>query len=136
MINTLQLVDLVFLRLKGSSLESAISGKLYKHKRPVNSVLEDIVVNSLPTNNLQLQSAVLNVNIFVPNLKLKINNVQDNTQPDHLRLETLCNLAVDRLKDYWQDDFNFDVQQQMLFEDEQSGSHYINIRLDFFNINI
>jgi hypothetical protein len=136
MIDTLELVDIVYQRLKGSSLDSAISGDVYKHKRPINSVLEDVVINSLPANNFQVQSAVVNVNVFVPNLKLRINNIQDNTQPDHVRLKALCALALDRLTDYWQDDFNLDIQQQMLLEDEASAAHYINIRLDFFNINL
>lgn len=133
---TLDIEEVLWKFLNNSSLKSSINGGIYKVKRPAGSLKEDIVVNSLPVNNLQLQSAVVNVNIHVPNRTFKSGDVLDASQPNHARLKVLGNAAVAILVDQWDTDYNFDVQQQNLFEDEDGNSHYINIRLDFFSINI
>lgn len=131
---TLDIEEIVFQAIVASSLKSMISGAVYMQKRPLNSAKEDIVVVSLPTNNLQLQSAVVNVNIHVPNKVITTASGTDNTIPNHARLKVLSNAAVAFLADTWQSDYSFDVQQQTTFEDV--GSHYSNIRLDFYSINV
>jgi hypothetical protein len=136
MMTTLDLVDIVWQRLNGSQLKTAITGGLYKHRRPAGSQSEDVIINSLPINNLQLQSAIVNVNIHVPNLTIAIGGVQDTRQPDSERLNELAKMAVGVISEVWAEDYNYDVQQQVLFEDEEAGDHYINIRIEFFNINI
>lgn len=139
MVNTLELVDIVWARLNASVLKTgpdAITGQIYKNNRPLGSKTEDIVINSLPVNNLQLQTAIVNVNIHVPNLVLSINGTQDTTQPDHARLKTLTTLALAVLADQWTADYNYDVQQEVLIEEEEFHEHYINIRIEFFYINI
>lgn len=132
---TLDIEDILWSFLKNSSLKTAISGGIYKRKRPSASEKEDVVINCLPVNNLQLQSAVANVNIHVPNKVQNISGIQD-PMPDHARLKALGNEAVSLLVDQWDSDYNFDVQQQNVFEDEDGKSHYVNIRLDFYSINI
>jgi hypothetical protein len=59
----------------------------------MNSDKEDVVINSLPINNSQMQSGVFNVNIHVPNLVLNINGNIDTTQPNHERIKQLTALA-------------------------------------------
>lgn len=136
MITTLDILDIVWNRLDGSQLKTAIIGGLYKHRRPAGSQKEDVVINSLSINNLQLQSAIVNVNIHVPNITIEVNGVQDSSQPNFTRLQELAAIAVEVLSEVWADDYNYDVQQQVLLEDEEAGDHYINIRIEFFNINI
>ena len=133
---TLDLVDIIWQRLNGSQLKTEINGGVYKHRRPAASQKEDVVINCLPINTLQLQSAIVNVNIHVPNLTVAVNGTQDNSQPDHTRLQELTAIAVTILSDVWAEDYNFDIQQQTLIEDPEAGDHYINLRLEFFNINI
>lgn len=133
---TMDIEDILWIFLNSSSLKSSVNGGVYKKKRPAGSISEDVVINCLPVNNLQLQSAVANVNIHVPNKVQNIGDVQDDSQPDHARLKTLGNAAVGLLVDQWNSDYNFDVQQQNIFEDEDGKSHYVNIRLDFYSINI
>lgn len=132
---TLDIEDILWSFLKNSSLKTSISGGIYKRKRPSGSKAEDIVINCLPVNNLQVQSAVANVNIHVPNKVQNISGIQDSI-PDHARLKALGNEAVSLLVDQWDSDYNFDVQQQNVFEDEDGKGHYVNIRLDFYSINI
>lgn len=136
MMTTLDLVDIVWQKLNTSPLKTAITGGLYKHRRPAGSQNEDVVINSLPINNVQLQTGIANVNIHVPNLTIEVNGVQDSKQPNSQRLKELAEMAIEALSDVWADDYNYDVQQQMLLEDEEAGDHYINLRIEFFNINI
>lgn len=135
MMTTLDLVDIVWQRVNGSLLKTEISGGVFKHRRPAGGQNEDVVINSLPINGLQLQSAIINVNIHVPNILINVNGVQDNSQPNHIRLQELAAMATTVLSDVWADDYNYDVQQQTMIEDVEAGDNYINIRLEFFNIN-
>jgi len=121
--------------LKISSLKSAIAGNVYKRLRPVNSVLEDVVINSLPITNQQLQTCISNVNIFVPDKQITVNGVVTKV-PNEERLEELTVMAVQILADGIKGDFTWDIQQQAFIQDDESDSHYSNIRIEFFVSNI
>lgn len=133
--STLDVIDSVWGVMNASPVKTVITGGVYKHLRPAASKLEDVVINSLPITGEQLQAGVANVNIHVPDLEVNIGGVVEK-QPNHLRLQVLCLAALTSLKDQWNEDYHFDVQQQNLIRDENGGDHYINIRLDFYNINI
>jgi hypothetical protein len=132
---TLDLVDVVYNELKSGPLKSAINGGVYKYTRPLNSSLEDVVINSLPVTNQQLQQAIVNVNVFVPNADISLGGSQQK-MADHVRLKALGALAVDELKDGISGDYTWDVQQQTVIQDDESDSYYINIRLQFYVSNI
>jgi hypothetical protein len=133
---TLELVNIIWQVLTVSPVKEEITGGIFKHIRPLNSEKEDVVINSLPNLNTDLSQAVVNVNVFVPNKTQNLNGAQDNSQPDAARLEELAGMATDALKDQWGDDYNFDVQQSVLIRDEEGGSWYYNIRLNFYSINV
>jgi hypothetical protein len=137
MITTLDIIDIAWHKVDGGPLKTALKagGGVYKYQRPVNSTKEDIVINSLPINNEQLQQGVFNINIYVPDLPINENGAQINV-PDFVRLKELAAIAVAEMNEEWADDYNFSVQQQTVIADEVSKSHYINLRIDFFNINI
>src|SRR5689334_5227981 len=123
--STLNAVDLLYGILKSSSsVTNAISGKVYKDNRPMNSQKEDVVINSLPINMEQIQQALINVNVHVPNLRLNINGVTDNTQPDLARLDTLTTLVMTAVKDRVGTDYWFFIQQQTLFPSDPIGEYY------------
>lgn len=128
-----QMIDVVFDHLKGSSLHTAITGKLAKNSRPTGSELEDVVINSLTANNTQLQKGVLNVNIHVPNVEVNAGLGIDRTIPDHIRINALTTLAVGLLKDVWGPDWDFDIEQINLLKEEISS--YNNIRVVFQSLN-
>lgn len=137
---TLDLVDITWKHINASPLKEAISGGVYKFKRPTNSEAEDVVINSLPITNGQLQQAVVNVNVFVPNKVQSIGGYQDDEQPDTKRLKLLAELATSDLVDVWEPEdsygVNYDVQQQTVIQDDDSKQYYINIRLQFYSVNI
>jgi hypothetical protein len=132
----LQIVDLLWSKVDNSELTDEISGDVYKHLRPAGSKLEDIIINTLPFTNEQLQRGIANVNIYVPNKPVTINNIEDQNQPDHVRLAELADMAIAILSDTWESDLHYDVQQHVLIRDEQTGEHYINIRIEFFIENL
>ena len=134
----LEVVDIVWKKLDGSSLKGLITGGIYKGQRPVGSSKEDIVVNILGLPNEQLAQALVNVNLHVPNKPIKINGQQDNSQPDFSRLMNVANVLLALLKeDYSSDGWYFELQQHSgPVIDDNANSHYINIRIDFFSINI
>lgn len=133
---TFNLVDILWGKLKASPLATAINGGIYKYRRPINSRKEDVLINCLPVDNNQMQQAIANVNIHVPNQVHTLNGAVDDSQPNHVRLSELADLAIAALTDVWAEDYNFDVQQQILFSDDEANDHYINIRIEFNNINL
>lgn len=125
--------NIIFKTLSASNTLN-ISGDVYKH-RPLNSHQEDIIVGSLPISNDDIQKAVLNINVHVPNLIVNISGAQDNTQPNLARLNELTRLVWQLLDNQFFNGYWFYVQQQNLFADEQTNEHYSNIRLEFYSIN-
>jgi len=134
--NTFDIETIIYQELNVSAITNVISGKVYKNSRPLNSNKVDVVVGSLPINAEQLQRTVVNVNVHAPNLKLSINGIQDNTQPDVATLKTITALVISALTDKAFTDYYFDVQQQVLFKDETSDEHYSNIRINFLSENL
>lgn len=138
MINTLEIVDELFLALHVADVLGAITGNVYKMQRPLDSDLLDIVINCLPTNNLQVQTAVANVNIHVQNLSLGSAAGVDNTQANIPKLRALTNLVISKLNDKYPlgKPFWYDVQQQNVFAEPNINEHYSNVRVNFYSINI
>jgi len=132
---TLDLEDVVYDQLKSGTLITIITGVLRKGDRPVSSEKEDVTVNSLPVTSQQLQSAIVNVNVFVPDLEI-VEEGKVSFEKDHARLLVLTNQAITELKDKIKGEYTWDIQQQNVFKDNESQSHYVNIRLQFYVSNI
>lgn len=126
-------IALLHTALTGSSLDAAISGAVYQLKRPVESDKEDVVINSLPVSGEQLQRGVANVNIYVPDLKLKIGG-KPQTMPDMARLDALTELATPILEQRYRANnggYVFRIASTQLIEEVETQQHYVNIRVDF-----
>jgi hypothetical protein len=130
---SLDALDILYTHLNGTLLQAANkpNGVLRRFQRPLNSTAEDVILNALPMNRDQLQRAVLNVNIYVKNLALS----GDNTQPDGRRLKELATLANQCITEQWGTGYQFNVQQDNVFEDA-NNQHYINLRVEFRAINL
>ncbi len=94
---------------------------------------EDVTVNSLPINNEQIQQAVININVHIPNVTVVVNGIQDNTQPNSKRLNEVTKLVIEQVNEKYFADHWCYVQQQNVFDDELE--HFSNIRLNYYNIN-
>lgn len=126
--STSEIIDYLYTHINVSDVRAAISGKVYKMRRPVNSSKADIVIGCLPTNNLQPQTAVANINIYVPNLSVKVDGVQDISQPDQAKLRTLTTLVMGKIQDNWPT-YGLAIESQNIFADDDIKQHYSNIRV-------
>jgi len=121
----------VFRVIKGSALEKAVTGTLSKRGRPANSDLEDIVVSILDNGSGQMQSAFVNVNIYVA-------DIQDKTGAfviNDLRVDKLCDLAIDLLESYNGGTFRFEINKQRVMKVEGKNEHFINNKLLYKQCN-
>ena len=133
--SSLDLVDIVRAHLDSSVLMTDVNkpnGMLSKFQRPQNSIKEDVVVNSLANSAGVVGEGVLNVNVYVPNLVMPSG---DLSQPNVPRLKYLTALAYAALYDNYADGYNFTIQSDSLFADD-NNQHYSNIRVEFNSINI
>lgn len=140
MINGLQIATILYQKLAASPVKDELTGGIYKMARPVNSDKEDVVINVLALTSNQLQQAVANVNIHVPNLKLSTGTNQDGSQPDTARMEVLTGMVEAVLKEVRGQGYHFGVEQPGIMIREKSPNgfsqeYYMNIRIRFFNIN-
>lgn len=131
---TLDSVDIVYGWLSPTVFSNSLSGEVYKHKRPIGSKKEDVVIESLGILNLDLQTSIINVNVHVPDMVITENGATE-TQADHVRLKALA-ASIQPYLEKFGSDYNFNIQQQILFEDAEAGEHYINFRIEFYSINI
>lgn len=135
MTTTEDIIDILFARANAGPVKDAITGTVCKRRRDAGSTKEDVVINCLPANAEQLQNVIANVNIHVPDLVVNSGGMQQK-QPNSVRLKQLAGIAVSHFTDVWTDEYNYTVQQQVVFEDREAGDHYINLRIEFFIENL
>lgn len=116
--------DDIYNHLKGSSLAKTVTGGLYKRVRPVDSVLEDIVISVLANQNGQMQEAFVNVNIYVAD-----NLVGNQYEEDSIRCRQLCRKAAEILEVGRGNGFRFTLDSQRVLEVVGRNEHLINNKL-------
>lgn len=128
----------IYQLLKGSTICSMISGDVYRNGyRPRNSSLEDAVVTFTAGLPDQIQTGVVTVNIYVPDIDPYDNGV---FVEDGQRTEELERLAAE-----WVDSltaavscYAFKLQQTIYTEEEaEINQHFIVVKLGYkyFDIN-
>lgn len=118
--------------VKASPLASAVTGSLCKQGvRPKGSDKEDIVISVIANENGQIQSAVVNVNIYVNDIiKKDGQNIEDS-----LRLRYLCGIASEVLEVGSGEDFRFTLKSQRVLEVAEANVHVINNKLEYKQVN-
>ena len=113
----IEIKDAIYVVIKGSSLEKAVTGKLKKTKRPTSSDKEDIG---------QMQKAFVNVNIYVPDY-IRDGQAEENT----IRLRELCKMSYELLFNCRGDGFRVDSKgsKQRVLEVSGKDEHFINNKL-------
>lgn len=114
--------------LKGSSIETAISGKIYKSgMRPFNSQLEDIVITFLAGISNQVQSGVVLINTYVPNILIEGNSIKDTA-----RCKALEALIKEWISLFSSTDYIIELNRTIqVFEEAEIQQHFINTRISF-----
>lgn len=114
--------------LNNSNLESAISGKIYKSgMRPFNSELEDIVVTFISGLSNQIQTGIVNVNSYVPDIILNGFPLKNTARIKVLETEIKAWLSgITSTKHKLELDRTIQV-----FPEPEIKQHFINARLSF-----
>lgn len=113
-----------------------LSGDIFPDSKPDGHRNECIVINSLPVTGAQLQKAVVNVNIYVPNLQLTINGQPDNSQPNRKRLNEIFKVVEPLIKDAIIRDTVTEIQNVTMIKEQELNEHFLNIRVGTNSINL
>jgi hypothetical protein len=121
----------VFKYIKGSALEREVTGVLRKTgKRPHNSKKEDIVISVLANVNGQIQTATVNVNIYVA-----ANIVDGQPEEKTTRLEKLCRVSADLFEVFRSNGYRARLIEQRVFEVEGADEYVINNKIEYKQLN-
>lgn len=115
-----------YLMLKGSGLETDISGSIYKSgMRHLDSKNEDVVITFLAGISEQMQSGVIVINIYVPNITDA--NLKDTERC--LVLENEIKTWISQLSTLkYKISLNSTIQ---VFEEAEINQHFISTKLNF-----
>lgn len=117
----------VFRHIQGSDLESEVTGVVRKTgKRPHGSKAEDIVISVLANVNGQIQTATVNVNIYVA-----ANIVDGQAEEATLRLQELCKMSAGLFEVFRGDDFRARLLEQRVLEVQNANEYVINNRIEY-----
>lgn len=127
--------DAILFRILSNSeaITSTITGGIYTgdDARPDNSEKEDIAINTIDiTQEFLPQIGVSNVNIHVPDVDLKINDVQQK-KANRARLKQLTELVLETLKAANIPDVSLVVTNQKELAQPEISQHFVNIRIDW-----
>lgn len=120
--------------IKGSNLGAAIKGKIYRSEiRPNDAKTEDLVVKYLAGIDEQIQSGVVILNIYVPDIAY-----QDGRKViDHKRIGELQELVNEFVNsnentEYW---MQTDTTPTTM-KNEEIEQHFIYVRIKFNRITV
>lgn len=118
--------------LKKSPIKNAVTGNIYVGEdRPDDSQDEDIVVNTLAlTQDYHPQIGTSNVNIYVPDMNVKIKNKQQ-TKSNRVRLKALSEMAITALRDARISGVSFTIESQTTLAEPNIKQHFVNIRISW-----
>jgi hypothetical protein len=124
--------NILFRTLSASSeLKAEISGGIYtESERPDNSEKEDITVNTVTVTGNMPQRGTSNVNIHVPDLKLKIHG-QEQRKINRERLQKITDMAVSILETARVEGLAFWISNETLIKEPAIYQHYTNLRIEW-----
>ena len=127
-----QVEDDIYELLQGSPLKSLISGEIYKYgMRPRDSEMEDAVVKFVTGLDDDIQTGVVVVNIYVPDVDAYGNGVTVRNIPRCIAIETKANEWVKSLT-AGTTDYLFELAQTIYTEEEAViKQHFVTVRIKF-----
>lgn len=122
---------ILFQKLNGSGVKSAITGGIYKRQRPLNSALEDIVVNTITlSQTFPPQIGTSNINIHVPDIPVKIAGVSQK-MPNEPRMKQLSEMVLEVIRGEIIPGLLVYPETQTVIIEPEIESHYVNIRVNW-----
>jgi hypothetical protein len=120
--------------IKGSSLVTdatkKITGSVYRGEtRPSGSMLEDVVVKYLSGYDMQFQTGICIVNIYVNDIAVK---GYKGKLPNTARMEVLSEMLVSYIEDHYDMEYGWYIEETpVVLAAEEVGQHFINARVRF-----
>jgi hypothetical protein len=118
--------------LKDSELENAVNGIIYRFGyRPRNSKNEDIIVVFTTGFTEQIQTGIVTLNIYVPDIESSDNGVliENGRRCDELEIAA-CNWVESLTTD--KSDYKFTLQQTIYTEAEpEINQHFVVVKLKY-----
>ncbi len=113
-------------------LETVIKGKVYIEERAFNSKEEDAVISIIASTAEQIQSGMLNINIYVPDIdNIDYKKVKNKTRCDELELFMLELIESLSTKNEYKFKLKNNVQT---FKEAEIEQHFVNTKLKFERI--
>lgn len=119
----------VYRYINESGFMNNVNGKLSKTKRPHNSRKEDVVISILANEGTQLQTAIINVNIYIQD-----QDVDGQFEEDTIRLEEICKTAWNLLETFRTSEYAAHAIEQRVYA-TSTGEHVINNQVEYKLIN-
>lgn len=117
----------VYKHIMGSELQKAVTGVVRKTgKRPHHSKKEDIIISVLANVNGQIQTATVNVNIYVA-----ANVVKGQAEEQTQRLQVLCDLASSLFDVFRGGGYRARLLEQRVFEVDGADEYVINNKIEY-----
>ncbi|HAR73431.1 MAG TPA: hypothetical protein DCR77_08495 [Flavobacteriaceae bacterium] len=115
--------ELLFKALNIDEVKSSIKGKLYNDSRPINSLNEDIVVNTITiTTVFKPQLATSNINIYVPDIE-GIKNSR--------RLKEISRVVRKVFEEHQFIGKSVYISDLGIIQEENKKEHYVNLRIQW-----
>ena len=128
--------DILFEVLNASAeLKAALSGGIYvQGERPDNSGKEDVVINNLFLSHEVPQNGTSNVNIHVPDKKVRIGRTEQ-FKANRERIRKLTAIVLSVLKSASITGLSIRVSTETVIKEPNISEHYSNLRVEW-NIQI
>jgi hypothetical protein len=121
--------DILYGVLDGSlELRNAISGDIYVGDRPDDSQKEDVTVNTPAVSYSKIQEAISNVNIHVPDLKVRVGG-KEQRKKHRERLRELSRIVVSAIESASVPNLLFWVENQATLREREISQHCVNLRV-------
>lgn len=121
----------IYRYIQGSPLAEEVTGVVRKTgKRPKGSRNEDIIISMLANTNGQIQTATVNVNIYVA-----AEIVDGQAEEQSLRLRVLCELASGLFEVFQGDDYRARLLEQRVLEIADADEYIINNKIEYKQVN-
>lgn len=119
----------IYTLINNSAVKNAIEGSLYREgMRPINAETEDAVVSFLTGLDGEIQTGILNLNIYVSDIDSNTHKVKDITRCTEL--ESIANEFIQSLS--ITGDYKLELDNMIqTFKAEGIEQHFINCRIKF-----
>lgn len=119
----------VYRYINESGFMNNVNGKLSKTMRPHNSHKEDVVISILANEGTQLQTAIINVNIYIQD-----QDVDGQFEENTIRVDEICKLAWNLLGTFRTSEYAAHAIVQRVYA-ISTGEHVINNQVEYKLIN-